>query len=69
MSNVPFTFGPISQAVFRVAAFVWFCTEVGMFIEVRTSLGQERLYWPFWLSVCGMVLLAGLLADNRQKTP
>jgi hypothetical protein len=69
MQKKPFVFGPISQAVFRLVAFIWFCTEVGMFIEARTPLGQERLFWPFWIAVCAIVLLGSLLADNVRRMP
>lgn len=69
MHNSPFSFGPISQAVFRLAAFAWFCTEVGMFIKARTPIGKDGLFWPFWIAVCAIVLLGSLLADNLRRTP
>lgn len=69
MDKSPFSFGPISKAVFGAIAFIWFCTEVGMFIEVRTGLGQERLFWPLWVALCTVILLGSLLADNSRKSP
>lgn len=67
MPNLPFKFGAISQAVYTIATFSWFCTEIGTFIETRTPLGKQGLFWPFWIAVCALVLICSLFVDNLSR--
>ncbi len=69
MNRKLIVFGDTSQFVFSVFAFAWFCTEVGMFIEARSPIGKDALFWPFWIAVCTVVLLGSLLADNVRRKP
>jgi hypothetical protein len=46
---------------------LWFCTEIGQFIEERSRIGQEPLFWPLWCCVCIMLFLATQLLDARRE--
>lgn len=55
--------GRVSGWVWRVAAFAWFWTEVGQFLEERTSIGHDPLFWPLWTSSVIALLLVAHVID------
>jgi hypothetical protein len=61
-----FRTGVWTQGLWQVAGIAWFCTEIGQFIEQRSWIGQEPLFWPLWCCVCVILFLAMQLLDARD---
>ncbi len=53
----------ISKKLLTVATISWLCIEIGQFVEIHTSLGQNRLYWPFWFAVTLIIILGTHIID------
>ena len=54
----------ISRTFLTITATTWLCVEIGQFIEERSSLGQNKLFWPFWLCFVLVLVLGAHAIDN-----
>lgn len=53
----------ITRYVFNSIAFVWLVTESGLSMRKAIKAEKARFWWPFWVTLWGVVLLAALVAD------
>lgn len=54
----------ISRKLLSVVTIIWLCTEIGQFVELRTSMGSNSLFWPFWICLTLVVVLGTHMLDT-----
>ena len=55
--------GKVSDSLWKTIAFVWLWIEIGQFIEGRTLLGRDALFWPLWTCIVLVVFLVTYILD------
>ena len=53
----------ITNYVFRGVTFVWLVSESGLAVRKAVKAEGARFWWPFWISLWGVIFLAALAAD------
>lgn len=54
----------ISKNTLRIVLSVWLMLESGQFFQKILHWGTNPLFWPLWMSVCLVVILATNLLDQ-----
>lgn len=55
----------VSAYMLQFVASAWMCVEIGQFFETRTGLGGNALFWPLWISIVLVFLLAAIAMDLK----
>jgi len=58
--------GKASRITWRFVAFIWMVVEIGQFVAIHLRLGQNSLFWPFWICFAMVVFLVTYTFDLRN---
>ncbi len=59
--------GNLRQGTWNGVTITWMCMEIGQFVEARTWLGQELLFWPLWCCLVAALIFGTCLLDLYAK--
>ena len=53
----------VTSYALKIIAVVWFVAESGLAVREAVKAEEARFWWPFWISLWGVVFLAAVAAD------
>lgn len=53
-----------SKILLEIVTYSWLCAEIGQFVQLHISWGQNALFWPFWICLSSTVALGAKLLDG-----
>lgn len=56
-----------SKKLFKLVSVVWLCLEFGQFVQASSTWDEANLFWPFWISMNLVIILAALHVDRYIK--
>ncbi len=55
-----------SKTLLKIIGTIWLWTEIGQFFEQRLHFDNEQLFWPFWLCLVLVIILAVYIIDLKH---